>query len=80
MEVGKASFTVVQDVILQHLVLQDATELRQRLQMDHMDDQRPQEVIQGQAEFLQKLTVTNTSDYTTCCVSRSKDDNSESEQ
>ena len=45
--------TVVVDVVLQHLVLQDATELREGLQVDDVDDEGPQEVVQRQAQLLQ---------------------------
>ena len=41
------------DVVLQHLVLQDATELREGLQVDDVDDEGPQEVVQRQAQLLQ---------------------------
>lgn len=57
--------TVVLHVVLQHLVLQDPTELRERLQMNHMDDQRSQNIIQRQTEFLQHLTKTNQSHVNT---------------
>lgn len=44
------------DVVLQHLVLEDPTQFGQRLQMNHVDDERPQHVIQRQAQLLQQLT------------------------
>lgn len=49
--------TVVVDVVLQHLVLQDAAQLGQGFQVDDVDDQRPQDVVQGQAQLLQQLAA-----------------------
>lgn len=49
--------TVVVDVVLQHLVLQDAAQLRQGFQVDNVDDERPQDVVQGQAQLLQQLAA-----------------------
>lgn len=40
--------TVVMNVVLQHLVLKDAAELREGFQVDDVDDERPEDVIQGQ--------------------------------
>lgn len=48
--------TVVVDVVLQHLILEDATELRQGLQVDNVDDEWPQDVVKRQTQLLQQLT------------------------
>lgn len=52
-----AQLTVVVDVVLQHLVLEDAAQLGQRFQVDDVDDERPQDVVQGQAQLLQQLAA-----------------------
>lgn len=47
--------TVVVDVVLQHLILEDATELWQGLQVDNVDDEWPQDVVKRQTQLLQQL-------------------------
>lgn len=44
-------------MILQHLILEDAAELGQRLQVDDVDDERPQDIVQRQAQLLQQLAA-----------------------
>lgn len=41
-------FTVVMNMVFQHLILEDTAELRQGLQVDDVDDERPEDIIQGQ--------------------------------
>lgn len=45
------------DVILQHLILEDAAELGQGFQVDDVDDERPQDIVQGHAQLLQQLAA-----------------------
>lgn len=45
------------DVILQHLILEDAAELGQSFQVDDVDDERPQDIVQGHAQLLQQLAA-----------------------
>lgn len=49
--------TVIVDVVLQHLILEDAAELGQGFQVDDVDYERPQNVVQGQAQLLQKFAA-----------------------
>lgn len=37
------------NVVIQHFILEDATELRQGFQVEDVDDERPEDIIQGQA-------------------------------
>lgn len=35
------------DMVLQHLILEDATELRKSFQVDNVDNHGPENIIQG---------------------------------
>lgn len=53
----KFQHTIILNMIFQHLILEDATELRQGFQVDDVNYQRPEDIIQGQTQLLQQLTV-----------------------
>lgn len=53
----KLFFTVVLNMVFEHLVLQNAAELWQGFQMNDVDDERPQDIVQRQTQILQQLTV-----------------------
>ena len=54
------TLTILLDMLLHHLYVKDAAQLRQCLQVLDMDDERSEDIIQVRAQPFQHTTAKNT--------------------